>query len=1109
MSKHPDQDRFSFRRLILRGLRYYGRRHMTVMAGVALASAVLTGALLVGDSAFGTLQNLALLRLGKTHFAAETGSRTFAADLANRLSAHLNAPASPMLALQGVALADGKAGRRQLNRCHVFGITDSFRTFGEQSLPTLGAWDAAVNRQLARALGIETGDTLVLRMPRGSLLPGDAPLASRGDDVSRRLTLTVRHILDDSRLGRFSLRANQTTPFNVFVSLSMLQEAVSLPGRANICLAGPGADSLTLSAWQAAVADVWRLEDAGLYLRDREGVLQLESDRVFLPRSVSTVARRCPGAVGALTYLVSGFSTPQGRKTPYAFVTAVDPGPPALSPVPPEMRDDQIIVNSWLADVLDVTPGDTVEMNTYQLVQAGFEKRSRVFTVFRVDPVESLEAERRRVPAFPGLTDVERCRDWDIGMPTEGAALRDAANEAYWSQWRETPKAFITLRAGQALWANRFGDMTAVRYPVEAAASARLGVALRRALDPKVFGLVFQPVREQAMRAVKQSLDFGQLFLAMSAFLILSALTLTGLLFVFQQQERSAESGALRTCGFTPQQVVRVQFGEAVVVALAGSVVGALAGLGYTRIMLVVLSRYWQGAVAGTAMVFHARLLTLAAGAGSALVCAVAVLGVAMRSMAKRTIIQQLAGTAARDDAAGTRAPALLPPVIAGLAAIAAIVAAGFSGPRHWVAAFFGAGTVVLIASLVLIRTFLLSQAFRNFTDLRIAGLVLRGASRRPGRSLTTTALVACGCFLVFSVASMQHDVADDAERPSSGTGGFALWAESSLALPDPLNHPRTSDRLLGAAPMLADMRSVSMKVREGDDASCFNLNRAQTPRLIAVDPVTFAECGAFESGHVRSPWEALDASLPPGVVPGLAGDTDTAMWGLQQKTGPEGGVLTYVDEEGHPLSVKLVGALPMRLSVFQGSVLIEEAAFMKHFPSESGYRIFLVDTPTERAEAVAAMLAHRLERFGLTVESTVDRLRAFYSVEATYLRMFLILGGLGVALGAVGMGIVLMRNVRERKPELAMLRCVGYSRRHVACMLFLEHAMLLILGAVTGSASALVAMWPGIKASETSPPLGAMLVILAAIFAVGLVWIGLAVWWMSHLELVPALRDE
>jgi hypothetical protein len=59
-------------------------------------------------------------------------------------------------------------------------------------------------------------------------------------------------------------------------------------------------------------------------------------------------------------------------------------------------------------------------------------------------------------------------------------------------------------------------------------------------------------------------------------------------------------------------------------------------------------------------------------------------------------------------------------------------------------------------------------------------------------------------------------------------------------------------------------------------------------------------------------------------------------MWGLQQKTGPEGGVLTYVDEEGHPLSVKLVGALPMRLSVFQGSVLIEEAAFMKHFPSES-----------------------------------------------------------------------------------------------------------------------------------------------------------------------------
>src|SRR5438093_12675757 len=52
--------------LVLRGLTYYWRTNVAVVAGVATAVAVLAGALLVGDSVRGSLRDLVLQRLGRT-----------------------------------------------------------------------------------------------------------------------------------------------------------------------------------------------------------------------------------------------------------------------------------------------------------------------------------------------------------------------------------------------------------------------------------------------------------------------------------------------------------------------------------------------------------------------------------------------------------------------------------------------------------------------------------------------------------------------------------------------------------------------------------------------------------------------------------------------------------------------------------------------------------------------------------------------------------------------------------------------------------------------------------------------------------------------------------
>src|SRR5882672_4777065 len=107
------------------------------------------------------------------------------------------------------------------------------------------------------------------------------------------------------------------------------------------------------------------------------------------------------------------------------------------------------------------------------------------------------------------------------------------------------------------MWANRFGNLTAIRWTFEGSADeatafwqirnaeAVLKSAMAKALEESVtatngggipagaFGFQFQPVREQALAAASQSQDFGGLFIGFSFFLIGAALILMALLFQF------------------------------------------------------------------------------------------------------------------------------------------------------------------------------------------------------------------------------------------------------------------------------------------------------------------------------------------------------------------------------------------------------------------------------------------------------------------------------------------------------------------------------------------------------------------------------------------------
>lgn len=1114
--------------LSIRSAAYYWRAHVGALAGTAIAGAVLVGAMLVGDSVKYSLRQSALLRLGGIHHVLGTQGRFFRQDLADRLAKETGAGIAPILLLRGIALTQDNAGSepRQVNNVQVVGVDGCFAGVGGSEEGPPGDNEVAVNAKLAAALGLKTGDSLSVRIGEPSLFPRDAALSLRAGDDTRRWTFTVRTIVADAKLGRFSLAANQVVPFNAFVNLKWLQNAVNLQGRANFLLAD-GRPLRSSNDLGSALRKVWRIEDAGLTLREvrEKGIILLESDRVFMDPPVSgSVLVADEGkqgkwqSVGTLTYLVNSISFGT-NSTPYSFMAAMSPSADrGLGPVPQDMADDEIILNRWLADCLSARTGGTVRVEYYELSPANkFIERSREFRVRSFVEMASIAGERELGPKFPGLTDVERCADWDIGMPLDKAKVADKANEAYWENFRATPKAFVTLKAGQDMWANRFGNLSGVRYPAAVSDVDTVAGVLKRRLDPSIAGLVFVPVREHALKAAGEALDFGQLFLGMSFFLVVAALMLVGLLFSFGVQQRSAETGVLLAVGYRPANVRRLLMTEGCFVAGMGAVVGALLGALYTRLLIWGLTNFWQGAVANSAIQYHVEPLTILEGAVACFVCAIASMAVAMRRQSARPARELLSGgplSSPAPAAAGRLAGAtfeILPWVgvmIAGVIITVTVV----KGTHDIAPAFFAAGALLLLSGLGLARL-LLIRLERVGGKLSITSLGVRNAGRRRARSLTVTGLLACGCFMVFAVSSMREDFGADALLRSSGTGGFSLYGEATLPVQDDLNsHDGRKKLRLDGEVSLENAAIVSIKVHDGDDASCLNLNRAQSPRLLGVDPGDFAVRKAFmPDGAGGVPWDLLNERLPDGVVPGLAGDKNTAMWGLGgMRTGvKDGDTLTCRDERGGEFKVKLVGSLPMKLSVFQGSVLIPAGAFTEKYPSENGYRIFLVDTPGGKSGAVADVLARRLEKYGLDLVPAVDRLREFYAVESTYMAVFLMLGGLGLILGSAGMGIVVARNILERRSEIGLLKAVGYSDSQLRRVLLLEHWIILALGFVIGVVSSFAAMWPSLTTPGVRLPYGTILILMTGVALFNVLVVGVSVLLSNRGSPVEALRSE
>jgi len=387
-----------------------------------------------------------------------------------------------------------------------------------------------------------------------------------------------------------------------------------------------------------------------------------------------------------------------------------------------------------------------------------------------------------------------------------------------------------------------------------------------------------------------------------------------------------------------------------------------------------------------------------------------------------------------------------------------------------------------LLAGLAVYRWVLRRRTAAACDGLSPRRLAELNCGRRATRSLVVVGSLAGGVFLVVAVAAFRKSGGTDCEQRGSGTGGFAYWVETTRAV-NRGNATKAADDVLDLGAFRHNFgRVLPLRIGPGDDASCFNLNNVSRPRLLATHVATLAQLGAFPIKQVLPGCNKDWNTLHEGPVLRAFVDETTLLWVLKKKLGER---LLYQDEWGREFPVEIAGTLDG--TVFQGSLVVDEARFLQHYPSAEGPRLFLIEG-AECGEG-AARLQQALADEGAMVSATGERLTAFHQVENTYIAIFHLLGGLGVIVGSAGLGLLTARNLTERHCEFAILHTLGVPGAVVRRVVLLEVGQSIRWGLGIGLLAAMVSIVPTLSAGSMAESLAWIGLLVAAIAANAWFW--------------------
>jgi ABC-type antimicrobial peptide transport system permease subunit len=1076
----------SLSKLILKSAWFYRKLNLTIVLGIALSTAILVGALIIGDSVKYSLQQITEQRLGKTSQVVTAGERLFGQQLATELAKKTGTETAALLRANGFAVIDG--GNLRINQLAVWGIDSTYGNFANDSKSfVLNGNEVAINENLASLAKLKVGDEFLLRLNKLNTFPANTPFVSE-EETTVSFRVSVARILNTDELGNFNLQNIQSAPRNVFLNLQWLNEQMGLQQKANVLLV---TESVSNTELIQELQKSWKLNDLNLEIRENPELnyTELISDRVFVEPAVEQFClNKLPGSQAIFSYFINEF-TLKGKQTPYSFVSS-----------DPTLSGNQMTVSNWLSDDLSVKVNDTIRLSYFEVGPLRrLVLKDTSFWVGQIYELAGEKADVNRMPVIPGLSDAGNCRDWKTGVPVDLKKIR-TKDEDYWKAHKGTPKAFVSLETAQKLWGNRFGQSTAIR--IDGLKKAEFENTLLAGLLPAQLGFEVRDVKTDGLAAASGGTDFGGLFIGLSFFVLFAAVLLAFLLFKLYLGFRKTEIGTLTALGFSFPAIRKLFVAEASVFVLVGILIGIPFSIFYNHLILKAINTIWVDIVRTSIVNIHIRPVSLMMGSLIIAVMSFTAIWFILNRFLKNEAIALQRKSVSGKVKSGKRS------LLIGLALIVLsfiiLFAKGFrSGeinPEFFFISGFG-----LLPGLILIfdywmRRLAVQEKAMHFS---MRTMLLKRISGERRRNVMIVSFLSVGVFMVVSTGLNRKDLTSNAELPSSGTGGYDYFVETTMPVLFDVNTPKGREDL----DIPDDAQIVQFQLQPGDDASCLNLNKISRPRLIACNPAAFDERSAFtfvtrtDDLDAQHPWLTLNKTLTDDVIPAIA-DQTVIQWGLMKKVGD---TLLYKTEEGKDLKLKLVGGLAN--SVFQGNVIIADEHFNRAFPSVSGSNVFLIDVPD--TTAVAKDLQTGMRNYGPEISLTTDRLLSFYTVENTYLNIFLMLGALGLLIGTLGLGILILRITFEQIPEYALLLSLGFSKPIIQRMVMREKLFLMIVSVVIGLIPAILSGLPTLMSSLYAnlwiwlPAISVLVILSGAIFSF------VAIRMAFKQNLVGALRND
>ncbi len=799
--------------------------------------------------------------------------------------------------------------------------------------------------------------------------------------------------------------------------------------------------------------------------------------------------------------------------------------PPRIAITRDEYTLDECILNEWTATELQVVQGDTVEITYFapESLRGEIQTRTASLTVGGIVSMRGFGADHRLIPELRGITDERSIADWNPPFPFDAKKIRKQ-DEQYWDDYRAAPKVFVSLETGRKLWGSRFGKTTGFvrsqpqpqsQHPSQSQPgdvfddpsadriaptepSTIFGMSqqafLQKLGEPgSPFALDLQPVKQQGLAASSGTTPFNVLFLMMSFFIIGAALTLLALLFRLSVQRRAVRIGTLSALGIPPERIARLLLAEGFCLSLFGTVLGVPLGIAYAALLVHGLNTWWTEAIVVPFLSLHIGLTSLAVGMFGGLAAALVAVWFSLRGLSRISVRTLLAGGfegrqtetihAGRKNRRGDSrrvVPHVIPILCASGIVLSALLGARQTDEMNRAGFFFGAGTLGLFLGLLWIRKCVLREnngMGATIGDIGSIGsidrLAVSNARRRPMRSLLCIGLIAQTVFLILAVGAFRMNAGTISADKTGGTGGYEVVLETALPVFYDLNTPRgrrSMDFDPGEERTFREKidHVVSFAVRDGDSASCQNLYQARTPRILGVSRDFVARGGfafaAKEKNKAKNvetnpdstnPWRVLEESDTDGTVPVIL-DAATAMYALHLY----GGIGETFEIDG----VRCRVAALLANSVFQGDVLMSATHLRRRFPDVGGFRFFLVAGKAGAgAETLLteSLFSEKLADYGPEIESVRTRLARFFSVQNTYITCFQSLGAVGLLFGVLGLSLVQIRNIRERRGELALFRSLGFEKRTLVRLILGEGLFLLAAGLLLGMTAAALAVLP------------------------------------------------